>query len=126
CATAARLYKGIPMLRELTTLRRVCRVASLAAALLLIAGCTITSEGVQQYEVPIDEVFPPSKIVASYRQIKKPIKVEQKDVEDQLGGAQKFGVLKKWSPLSTLSAEYGIPDRPPKARVTVTEMGTKQ
>jgi hypothetical protein len=114
------------MLREFLTIKRVCRVASLAATLVLIAGCTITTEGVQQYEVPIEEVFPPSKIVASYRQIKKPVKIEPKDVEDQLGSAQKFGVLKKWSPLSTLSAEYGIPERPPKARVTVTEMGTKQ
>lgn len=108
------------------TLRRVCHTAMLAASLLLVSGCTITTEGVQQYEVPIEEVFPPSKIVASYRQVKKPVKIEPKDVEEQFGGAQKYAVLKKWGPVSTLSAEYGIPERPPKARVTVTEMSSKQ
>ena len=108
------------------TLQRLCSTGLLAGTLLLVSGCTITSEGVQQYEVPIEEVFPPSKIVASYRQVKKPVKIEAKDVEEQMGSAQKYAVLKKWSPVSTLAAEYGIPDRPVKARVTVTEMTTKQ
>jgi hypothetical protein len=91
-----------------------------------LSGCTITPDGVQQFEVPQEEIFPPSKAVASYRQIKKPEKIEAKAIEEQIGSAQKFAILKKWGSLATMMAEYGIPERPPKARVTVTEMGSKQ
>src|SRR4051812_16776098 len=77
-----------------------------------LSGCTITPDGVQQYEVPQEEIFPPSKTVASYRQSKKPEKIESKAVEEQIGSAQKLAILKKWGFLSTMMAEYGIPDRP--------------
>jgi len=89
-------------------------------------GCTITSDGVQQAEVPLEEVFPPSKAVASYRQIAKPGKMSDADLEAQIGGKQKLAILKKWGTLSTLVAEYGIPNRPPAARVSVSEMSSKQ
>jgi hypothetical protein len=105
---------------------RLCWLALFVVTWLVTPGCTVTPDGVQQAEVPVEEVFPPSKAVASYRQIKKPVKLDQGDVEAQAGGAQKFAILKKWGSLSTLSADYGIPDRPAKARVTVTEMGAKQ
>ena len=108
------------------SIRGLYCVGLLSAAVLAMPGCTITPDGMQESEVPIEEVFPPSKAVASYRQLKKPVKLDQGDVEAQVGGANKFAVLKKWSSLSTLSADYGIPERPPKARVTVTEMSTKQ
>lgn len=101
-------------------------VGIFSALVLALSGCTVTQDGVQQYEVPQEEIFPPSKYVASYRQLKKPEKIETKAIEEQLGGAQKFAILKKWAPLSTMMAEYGIPERPPKARMTVTEMGSKQ
>ena len=102
------------------------RAGIISAAVLLMPGCTVTPDGMQESDVPIEEVFPPSKAVASYRQVKKPVKLDQSDVEAQVGGAPKFAVLKKWGSLATLSADYGIPDRPVKARVTVTEMNTKQ
>lgn len=100
--------------------------AALLALLLLTPGCTITTEGVQQAEVPLPEIFPPSKAVASYRQLKTPAKMAEADLEGQVGNAQKVGVLKMWGVLSTLSADYGIPKREPAARVSVTEMGSKQ
>jgi hypothetical protein len=96
------------------------------ALVLGLSGCTVTPDGVQQFDVPMEEIFPPSKTVASYRQLKKPEKIDAKAIEEQIGSAQKYSVLKKWGALSTLMAEYGIPDRPVKARVTVTEMGSKQ
>ena len=87
----------------------------------------MTQDGLEQTEVPIEqEVFPPSKFVASYRQEAKPLKIDEAAVEAQVGGPLKMATLKKWSPVTTLSAEYGIPSRPPKARVTVTEMSGKQ
>jgi hypothetical protein len=103
-----------------------CVIAVFGAILLGLSGCTVTPDGVQEYDVPQEEIFPPSKTVASYRQLKKPERVEPKAVEDQIGSAQKFAILKKWGTLTTMMTEYGIPDRPPKARVTVTEMGSKQ
>jgi hypothetical protein len=102
-------------------------MACLSGALsLLLTGCTITSEGVQQAEVPLEEVFPPSKIVASYRQLAKPTKTADAEFGEQIGGKQKLAVLKRWGTLSTLSAEYGIPKREAAARVSVTEMMSKQ
>jgi len=93
---------------------------------LVLPGCTITSDGVQQAEVPLEEVFPPSKAVASYRQLAKGAKMPELDLESQVGNKQKLAVLKKWGTLSTLVSEYGIPNRPPAARVSVTEMSGKQ
>jgi hypothetical protein len=104
-------------------------IFSLLAALWVLvslSGCTITTDGVQQAEVPIEEIFPPSKIVASYRQLKKPAKISDDELRDQVGNAQKLGIVKKWSSLSSLASEYGIPERPPKARVSITEMSGKQ
>lgn len=109
---------------SLNTLRLL--TLAVFSAAMLTSGCTITTEGVQQAEVPLEEVFPPSKAVASYRQSRKPAKVDEKDLQEQIGGAQKLATLKKWTALTTLGTEYGIPDRPPKARVTITEMTSKQ
>jgi hypothetical protein len=100
--------------------------AAMISVLAALCGCTITTDGVQQAEVPIEEIFPPSKAVASYRQLKKPSKITDDELTAQVGSAQKLAILKKWSSLSSLSAEYGIPDRPAKARVTITEMSGKQ
>ncbi|HYF50711.1 MAG TPA: DUF6599 family protein [Planctomycetota bacterium] len=105
---------------------RLRLLSILAPALFLAAGCTITTEGIQQAEVPMEELFPPSKVVASYRQFKKPAKPEDKEIEAQIGNAQKLAIAKKWSVLNTLSADYGIPDRPAKARIMVMEISSKQ
>lgn len=96
------------------------------SVVLWILGCTITTDGIQQAEVPLEEVFPPSKAVASYRQLAKPAKPAEADLDEQLGGKQKLALLRKWSLLTTLAADYGIPKRPPVARVSVTEMTSKQ
>jgi hypothetical protein len=108
--------------------RKMCLNFGAVAALWLfgVTGCTITSDGQQQAEVPLEEVFPPSKIVASYRQLEKPKKLTDDEMEEQLGNRQKLGILKKWSVMSSMGADYGIPKRPPKARVSVTEMSSKQ
>jgi len=106
-------------------LKLLSRVAALAV-FFTAGGCTITTEGIQQAEVPLEEVFPPSKAVASYRQAKKPAKPDDKELEAQVGNAQKLAILKKWGVLGSLAAEYGIPERPPKARISVTEVSSKQ
>jgi hypothetical protein len=105
---------------------RCAAVVSLVAACLFLPGCTITTEGVQQAEVPLEEVFPPSRVVASYRQLTKPVKPPDADLELQFDGKQKVAILRSWGQLGSLSADYGIPKRPPMARVSVTEMGSKQ
>jgi hypothetical protein len=94
--------------------------------LLIASSCTITTDGVQQAEVPLEEIFPPSKVVASYRQLKKPSKPDEKDFEVQIGNAQKIGIIKAWGTLSSLQADYGIPERPAKVRISVSEMSSKQ
>ncbi|MCY3019888.1 MAG: hypothetical protein NTW87_12775 [Planctomycetota bacterium] len=109
------------MKRPLPTLVSCC-----LAALLAVPGCTITTEGIQQAELPLSEVFPPSKTVASYRQLNKPTRIADADLETQFDGKGKVATLRKWSVLSTLSADYGIPKRPPTARVSVTELASKQ
>jgi len=94
-------------------------------ALLLLPGCTITTDGLQQAEVPLVEVFPPSKTVASYRQIAAPKKMDDTEIEEQFGGKQKVAILKKWTVMGTQFADYGIPNRPPIARVSICEMSAK-
>lgn len=117
------IWKGYKtVVKPLRTLLLAC----LPALWLILPGCTITADGVQKDEVPLDEVFPPSKAVASYLQLAKPTKMNENDLEVQIGGKQKYATMKKWATLSTMQAEYGIPKRPPAARVTVTEMGSKQ
>jgi hypothetical protein len=98
----------------------------LLALLLLPPACTITPEGIQQAEVPLEEVFPPSKLVASYCQVAKPARPAEADLQAQFGGKEKVALLRKWNLLGTLAADYGIPKRPPVARVTVIEMTSKQ
>lgn len=95
------------------------------ACLALLPGCSITTDGVQKFEVPLEEVFPPSKVVASYRQLALPTRLEDTDMEPQVGNNQKLSILKKWGVVKTLAAEYGIPKRPPAAKVSVTEMSSK-
>ena len=108
-------------------MKKLALFAILIPALLLIpSGCTVTPDGVQQADVPTEELFPPSKVVASYRQLKKPARSDDKDFELQIGNAQKVGIIKKWSTLSTLQADYGIPERPAKVRITISEMSSKQ
>jgi hypothetical protein len=100
---------------------------TLAVSLLVaLPGCTITTEGVQEAEVPLPEIFPPSKAVASYRQLDKPAKPADKDLETQLGAKTRVAALRKWGMMSVLSADYGIPKRPPTARVLIAEMSSKQ
>jgi hypothetical protein len=93
--------------------------------LLISSSCTITPDGIQQAEVPMEEIFPPSKTVASYRQLKKPAKPSEGELESECGGATKVSVIRKWGVLSSLTAQYGIPERPPKAQVTVVEISSK-
>ncbi|HLX63859.1 MAG TPA: DUF6599 family protein [Planctomycetota bacterium] len=92
---------------------------------LLAGGCTITSEGVQNFEVPIEDLLPPSRVVASYRQLNKPLRLKDSELEEQFGGKERIDIIEKWSRVTTVYSDYGIPERPPKARVSVTEMSTK-
>ncbi|MFH0938152.1 MAG: DUF6599 family protein [Planctomycetota bacterium] len=106
---------------------RLTLLTILAASLIFVLfGCTITTEGIQQAEVPLEEIFPPSRAVASYRQLKKPVKPSDEELIAQLDGKQKIAILRKWTMLTSLVADYGIPDRPAKARVLVIEMSSKQ
>jgi hypothetical protein len=102
------------------------RVLFVAALWLTMGGCTITTEGVQNFEVPIDEILPPSRVVASYRQLNKPQRMVDAELEEQYGGKEQLELITKWSKMTTVYSDYGIPERPPKARISVTEMSTKQ
>ncbi len=104
----------------------VARACLIAAAALLAGGCTVTQEGIQTFEVPIEEVLPPSRVVASYRQLNKPVPMKDAELDEQFGNAERLDILEKWSRLKTVFSDYGIPERPPKARISVTELSTKQ
>src|SRR5436190_19109410 len=101
------------------------RVFILAALLVALGSCTITTEGIQKHDVPLPEVFPPSKTVASYRRLKEPFKVASTNLDSEVGGTEKMEILHKWGVIQAMSAEYGIPDRPLAARITVIELRTK-
>ncbi len=92
---------------------------------LIVYGCTITSEGVQQFEVPLEDILPPSRCVASYRQLNKPLRLKEAELSEQFGNAERLEIVDKWSKVSSVYADYGIPERPPKARISVTEISTK-
>jgi hypothetical protein len=115
-------------------MRHLPSLASFAArsCLLLLAAfsgasCTVTQDGIQKFEVPIEEILPPSRVVASYRQLAKPSAIKDAELEEQFGGGkERLESVDKWSKGTSIYADYGIPERPPKARISVTEMSTKQ
>lgn len=106
-------------------LRSFLILALYLSPLALLTSCSITTDGLQQAEVPLAEVFPPSKTVASYRQIAAPKKMDEGDLEEQIGGKQKLAILKKWTVMATQYSDYGIPNRPPVARVSICELTAK-
>lgn len=93
--------------------------------LLLLAGCEITTEGIEAKEVVVDEIFPPSKTVSSYRQLGLPKQVAEAAQVEQFGSKEKLAALKKWSSFATRSCDYGLPNQPPLIRVMVCEMSTR-
>ena len=92
------------------------------AVLVGVSGCVITPDGIEDKEVLVPDIFPPSKTVASYRRSEKVSRADREVLTKQLGGKHKFGILKKWGTFSSMYADYGLPKKPPKVRVTVTEM----
>lgn len=104
------------------------RQLSVVVAIVLasfIAGCVITPDGVEQKEVVLSDVFPPSKTVASYRRVGRPLPIKGKELEAHFGGKRKLEVLRKWGTFTSMVCEYGLPKRKPKVRLTITEMATK-
>lgn len=96
-----------------------------ATILLFLPGCEITSEGMEGKEVVLEEIFPPSKTVSSYRQVAPPKQAKAEDLEEQLGGKERAALLKKWGSFASRICEYGLADKPPLVRVTVTEMSSR-
>lgn len=94
-------------------------------ATVMLVACTITEEGLQEVEIKTEEIFPPSKAVASFRQVEKPKRMDLDALATQLGGKPKLEVVKKWSYVSSMSCDYGIPGQPTAVRVSVTEMTSK-
>jgi hypothetical protein len=97
----------------------------LVSLLLALPACEITSDGVQQQPVALVDIFPPSKSVASYRQVAPPKRIMQDDLITQLGGKERLAQMRKWSSFSTEMCEYGLPNKPPKVRVTISEMTSR-
>jgi len=93
--------------------------------LVLLAGCEITNEGMEAKEIVIEDIFPPTKTVSSYRQIAPPKAAGEEAQAEQFGGKDKLAILKKWSSFAARSCEYGLPNQPPLARVMVWEMSTR-
>lgn len=118
-------HLSICALIKLPMTGKVFRCGLFLLSLAMLGGCTITTEGVQKFEVALEEVFPPSKVVASYRQLALPIKMSDEDLERHVGNDQKLAILKKWTVTKTLAADYGIPKRDPAAKVSVSELATK-
>ena len=77
CYPRSQTLNFTPM--RLVLLRSLCA----ALAVLLSFGCTITTEGVQNFEVPMEQILPPSRVVASYRQLNKPEAIKKEELEEQ-------------------------------------------
>lgn len=105
--------------------RRVLPAFGGLALLACLAGCVITEEGLEENPLSLPDIFPPSKIVASYRQIAKPERAGDDELTEQLGSDEKLKILRKWSIFTSLYADYGLPDKPKKVRITVTEMTSR-
>jgi len=106
------------------SVRKALKLA-LFALVMGLAGCDITPDGIEEKPIILDEVFPPSRSVASYRQIDKPKRMAEKDFADQIGGPKKLEILKAWGTFSTTAVEYGLPNQKPKVRISVSELPTK-
>ena len=89
-----------------------------------MGGCVITPDGVETKKVELNEIFPPSKTVASYIQTRPPSPLPKDGLADQMGGKDRVETLRNWDAFTTMQCEYGLPNNPPKVRVTVTEMTT--
>ncbi len=108
------------------TILILSRVTAFSILAIMVFGCTITTEGIQNFDVPIEEILPPSRIVASYRQIAKPLVIKDAELEEQFGNKERMEIVDKWSKVKSISSDYGIPERAPKARISVTELSNKQ
>jgi hypothetical protein len=105
----------------------VVLLGALAVGLVFLSsGCTITTEGMQNYEVTLEDILPPSRVVASYRQLAKPTRLNDTELQEQIGTKEQYEIVGKWSKMKAVYSDYGIPERPPKARVAVIELGNKQ
>src|SRR5258705_11674479 len=91
----------------------IVRLSLLVLLALIAEGCTINQEGIQTFEVPIEEILPPSRVVASYRQFNKPIRMKDEEIVEQYGNAERLEIVDKWSKVTTVYSDYGIPERPP-------------
>lgn len=107
---------------------RWTRVPTVLGGLALLAwlgGCVITEEGLDENPLSLPDIFPPSKVVASYRQLAKPARAGDDELTEQLGSDEKLKVLRKWSIFTSLYADYGLPEKPRKVRITITEMTSR-
>ncbi len=104
---------------------RTARTTGLLALTLLLAGCVITPEGIEDVEILLADILPPSRVVGSYIQKERPKPPPGDGMEVQLGGKTKLDVMKKWGSWSTLHSDYGLLKGPPKVRITVSEMSTR-
>ena len=100
-------------------------VALALTLLLALPACVITSEGMEAKAVSLAEIFPPSKTVASYRQVNPPRRVPQDELSAQLGGKERLAQMTKWRAFSSEMCEYGLANKPPKVRVTISEMSSR-
>lgn len=114
--------KKVPM-RFLS--RNVFRILGFVALASMVTACTITEDGIEEVEIKSEEIFPPSKTIASFRMLDKPKRIDGDDLAEQLGGKSRLDMMKKWSSTATLYADYGVPKHPPAVRVSVTEMASK-
>lgn len=98
---------------------------TLIAILVTVSGCTITSEGIEKKAIEVGDIFPPSKSVASYKMVDKPLRMTDKDLSEQLGDKTHLELFKKWGGLGANFCDYGLPQHPPKVRVSITELPSK-
>lgn len=94
-------------------------------AMVMLVACTITEDGIEEVQIKAEEIFPPSKSVASFRQLDRPKRMDDALLAEQMGGKPRLDLMKKWSTGATLYLDYGVPSQPAAARVSITEMTSK-
>jgi hypothetical protein len=100
-------------------------LAACGALLVALAGCVITTEGMQEKDVVLSDVFPPSKTVSSYRQLERPRRATAEELAAQFGGKARLDLMRRWGSFASQVCEYGLPRHRPRVCVSISEMNSR-
>jgi hypothetical protein len=106
---------------------RILLILFAALAFFSILGCTVTTAGMESKETIVEDVFPPSRVVASYRRLNKPKQLPRGAERRKAWGDERaVEILSQWNALSHHYCDYGLPNQLPRARLVIAEFSDKE